>query len=278
MEAVFVANFRVRNWSCDTGSVRSLFLLTVFYFLLTTAFAESSLQSARQAQALLGPDTWSRVIQIENTNAHGVYPRKLYALVFEFSGILWFYTETDGTQSFSLWANRLEQEKADFKPGLLQIDPGFTRYSVVDDTSSPTSRAPRRELPNGCLIESLVAGRNRLGHGDGIRSARLVMYYAKEWRVGHCVLAYETAQGVFVLNPTQDNQARRIGDQWPRDLVDIAQAAWPEGRRSEIKDVRSLNFPLSGTTPSERPVLAALSASNAEAADSSAQVRLPGRG
>lgn len=258
--------------------MRSLFLTVFFVFVATAAPAESSLQSARQAQALLGSDTWSRVIQIENTHAHGVYPRSFYALIFEFSGILWFYTETDGTQSFSLWENRLEQEKADFRPGLLQIDPGFVKYSVIDDTALPVLRTPQRELPNGCLIESLVAGRNRLARGEGIRSTRLVMYYAKDWRAGHCVLAYETAQGVFVLNPTQDNTAHRIGDHWPRDLVVIAQAAWPEGRREQIKGVRSLNFPFSGAARSDSPALAALSSSATPAAAASSTTKSPGRG
>jgi len=236
--------------------VRPIFLLLLFSLLVTGASAESSLRSARQAQALLGPGTWSRVVHIENSNTHGTYPHRLYALVFEFSGILWFYTETNGTQSFSLWTHRLEAEKADFRPGLLAIDPGFTRYSILEDTAPPTSS--RGELPNGCLIESLVAGRDRLTSGGKIRSARLVMYYARERQEGHCVLAYEATDGIFVLDPTREQTARRIGGHWPRDPVELAQAAWPSERRSEIKEARTLDFPLSSALPASPSALAAL--------------------
>ena len=172
-ESAFVAILEGRNWTCDTEPVRSIFLLILFHLLLTPVFADSSLQSARHARALLGADTWSRVIEIENTNRHSVYPRKLYALIFEFSGILWFYTETDGTQSFSLWSNRLELEKADFREGLRQIDPGFIQYSAVEDKDALPLQSGK--LPNGCWIKSFVAGRKQIAQDQSIREARLVM-------------------------------------------------------------------------------------------------------
>src|SRR5438128_6171915 len=95
------------------------------------ARGDSSLDFARRAQALLGPDTWSEVIQIGNASLSSTYPKKLHALVFEFAGLLWFYTDCDGTQSFSLRKNRLAEEKADFAPLLRDIDPGFLRWDVV---------------------------------------------------------------------------------------------------------------------------------------------------
>lgn len=253
--------------------MRSVFLLLVFHLLLTSAFADSSLRAARRAQELLGPDTWSRLIRIENTRARTAYPKTVYAVVFEFTGILWFYTETDGTQSFSLWTNRLNEEKADFREGLRQIDPGFTRYSVVEDETAPPVLSG--ELPNGCFIESLVAGRERLAQNKDISEARLVMYYANDRVAGHCVLAYETGEGVFVIDPTRDDLPRRVGDRWPKDPVQVAQAAWPEGSRRRIRQVRELGFPLSTASLRDQSKLAALST---PASERDLTLSAPGRG
>lgn len=261
-EAAFVANPTDRNRTCDTEAVRSVFLYILFHFLLASAFADSGLQAARRAQELLGPETWSRLVRIENTRIRNAYPKTLYAVVFEFAGILWFYTESDGTQSFSLWANRLNEEKANFREGLRQIDPGFSKYSIVEDNGA--SPVLTGELPNGCFIESLVAGRERLAQSNDINQARLVMYYANDRVAGHCVLAYETGQGIFVLDPTRDKAPHRVGDHWPRDPVQIARAAWPEGSRRQIRQARELGFPLTLARSSDRIRLAGLSAATSE--------------
>lgn len=60
--------------------------------------------SALAARAQLGEGIWSRTVRIENRSDDGRYPARLHALVFEFDGRLWFYTDMDGTQSFSLHA------------------------------------------------------------------------------------------------------------------------------------------------------------------------------
>jgi len=106
--------------------VRALARRLVLLLLATASLrAGDSLAHARQARALLGPAFWSCVLRIENETRGGAYAPMLHALVFEFAGRLWFYTDANGTQSFSLHRGRLAEEKADFGPLLRDIEPGF---------------------------------------------------------------------------------------------------------------------------------------------------------
>ena len=114
--------------------MKRIFSFASFWFLSVTvllAGERADLTNARSAQAILGADVWSQVIRIENTGSTKKYPRTVHALVFEVAGILWFYQDGEGTQSFSLHRGRLEAEKADFAPLLADIHPGFTRWTVV---------------------------------------------------------------------------------------------------------------------------------------------------
>ena len=63
----------------------------------TAVLRGDPLDHAQRARAMLGAGIWSRVIRIENVSAGSRYPATVYALVFELSGILWFYTDIDGT-------------------------------------------------------------------------------------------------------------------------------------------------------------------------------------
>src|SRR5262249_48543801 len=126
--------------------------------VVATGRAETSLENAFRAQALLGPEVWSQVIAVQNDSRGGVYPRTVHALVFELAGILWFYADVNGTQSFSLRYGQLEAEKADFGALLHAVDPGFVRWVQVEaQPKNPGDH--RRPLPNGCFIESVVAWR-----------------------------------------------------------------------------------------------------------------------
>lgn len=188
----------------------------------------ASLENARRAQALLGPETWSRVICVENTAAHSVYPATIHALVFEEAGLLWFYTDTDGTQSFSLYAGRLEEEKSDFTPLLHGIDPGFTAYSILPDTRAEYSVAGGGGmLPNGCFVESLAALQDRVRQGERIDRARLLSCYVDTpgGRRGHTVLTYETPRGLFLLDPARSLQPRAVPREWADDALALAGAA-----------------------------------------------------
>jgi hypothetical protein len=178
-------------------------LLVAWFMVAAVAAAgePSSLENARRAQALLGADVWSQVISVENTGSTARYPRTVHALVFELIGILWFYTDVDGTQSFSMHRGRLAQDKADFAPLLHDINPGFKTWTVVpgDAAAGVGDHGPLR---NGCFVESVANLRQSLLVGDDVRSPQLLSYYTGgRGRSGHTVLTYKTAKGVTVVDP-----------------------------------------------------------------------------
>ncbi|HUR58333.1 MAG TPA: hypothetical protein VM029_11525 [Opitutaceae bacterium] len=192
-----------------------MFNLARFVLLLllaaTSGRAASSLEHARRAQALLGSDVWSQVLRIENASRGGRYPHTVHALVFELAGLLWFYTDSNGTQSFSLHRDRVAEEKADFAPLLHDIEPGFARWSVVTGPP-PRISHPRPPLPNACFIESVAALRARLTANAPARNARLLSYYTgtRTGTNGHTVLAYENGNVVEILDPAQPGRVFRF--------------------------------------------------------------------
>ncbi|MBL9185982.1 MAG: hypothetical protein JNK23_00750 [Opitutaceae bacterium] len=171
-------------------------------FAVSWLRAATPLDNARHAQALLGPGIWSQLIEIENVAPGSRYPAVVHALVFEFVGILWFYTDADGTQSFSTHRDNLAAEKADFAPLLRDIDPGFKRWRVLPMSPAAPPEAGR-PLQNGCFIESLAIARARVLAGRPLRAARLLSYYMNEGatRIGHTVLIHETGGRVEVFDP-----------------------------------------------------------------------------
>lgn len=187
---------------------------SILLFLLLGAMplhAQTSLENAAHARSLLGPAVWSKIIRIENDSRLGRYPRVVHALVFELCGVLWFYTDSDGTQSFSLHRDRIEEEKADFAPLLRDIDHGFRCWSEV---TSPLSESARGGawLRNGCFIESVSLWRRRLAAGMPAASPRLVSYYMDTpgGRLGHTVLAYEMAGQIEVVDPLCPDERRIV--------------------------------------------------------------------
>lgn len=174
-------------------------LLLVFATVLRADF---SLDQARRAQSLLGPDLWSQIVRIDNDARPSRYPRRLHALVFELAGILWFYTAADGTQSFSLHVGRLAEEKADFGPLLRDIEPGFGRWSIVPPESGP-KRGAAEGLKNGCFVESIAELRARLARGERMERPRLLSYYAQtsDGAKGHTVLTFGVGDHVRVYDP-----------------------------------------------------------------------------
>ena len=183
--------------------------------------ADVSLETARRAQALLGPGVWSQVIRVENDAHPSRYTRELHALVFELAGVLWFYTDTDGTQSFSLRRGRLAEEKADFAPLLRDIEPGFVRWSVA-----PDGEATPGKLPNGCFIESVATLRARLERGEAVASAQLLSYYidATDGRHGHTVLSFATSHGVEVIDPDRPRHPLRYSASEATGALQLARA------------------------------------------------------
>jgi hypothetical protein len=220
-------------------------LLILLLLAATLGRAASSLEHARHAQALLGSDVWSQVIRIENESRGDRYPRTVHALVFELAGILWFYTDADGTQSFSLRQDRLAEEKADFAPLLRDIEPGFVRWSVV---AGPALKTPARgaDLPHGCFIKSVAQLRARLATNAPARNARLLSYYIETRRGtrGHTVLAYETGDAVEVFDPAQPRGVFRFPLEASADALALARKIdGPDVARARVLPVN-----LSATT------------------------------
>ncbi len=203
-----------------SSSVRWLAALLLVVVALR---ADDALRDARRAQALLGPEIWSRVLRIDNDSWASPYPRVVHALVFEFSGVLWFYTAAEGTQSLSLYRHETAADKASLGPLLLEIDRGFRRWRELA-TEPPRGRIAHGVLRNGCFIESIVALRARLALGRDAAQPQLLAYYA-EGRLplrGHTVLAFVSASRVGVLDPAGNGTERWFDGAALRDPLALA--------------------------------------------------------
>ncbi|HZZ18500.1 MAG TPA: hypothetical protein VFE25_03980, partial [Opitutaceae bacterium] len=198
-----------------------LLLAVILWAAPGLAAAESAgLADAVAARSLLGPDTWCRIVRIENSAPRGLfhrfdYPRVVYATVFELSGILWFYTPTDGTQSLSLTTRTVERDERD--PGALfaALYPGFTRWMWADQAALPESQ---KRPANACFVESVACLQSRLRRGAETTSPRLLSYYVNTsaGRLGHTVLVYGTSRGLAAIDPGRSPDPvaipRQIGD------------------------------------------------------------------
>lgn len=208
---------------------RFLALAALIFSLLSPALranakSTAALAHARQAQAMLGADVWSQVIRVENDGKAKHYPRVVYALVFELADILWFYTDTDGTQSFSQHRGMLAEEKANYAPLLRGIDPGFAKWTVVDDrTPLATDAAP---IPNGCFIESVVALRDRLLKGGEAVRPQLLSYYieTRSGLQGHTVLSYEANGVIEVVDSAQEGKRFTFSSALGTDALKLARS------------------------------------------------------
>lgn len=164
------------------------------------------LEDAVAARAILGGENWARIVRIENSRPsavwrRGPYPRTVYALVFELSGILWFYTDVDGTQSLSLTRGTVARDEANPGPLFKAIDPGFTSWSWVEP---PQRRVPATVRPrNACFEESVGALNRRLAAGGEAATPSLLSYYVDTpgGRLGHTVLLFRTTAGLSAVDP-----------------------------------------------------------------------------
>jgi hypothetical protein len=196
--------------------MRRLLLAALLLGIPWVASASEGLSSALAARALLGPSVWSRVVRIENTESRqefrrSPYPREVFALVFELSGLLWFYTDSNGTQSLSLRSGSLGIDKAEPGPLFLAIDRGFTRWSWVDDAAA-LRRQPPEAPPNACFIESVAALFRKVAGGGEAAEPRLLSYYVDTpsgWR-GHTVLVFKDRDGLAALDPEFSERPVRL--------------------------------------------------------------------
>ena len=228
-------------------------------FLPAVLCAAGPLENVRRARALVGAEVWSRIIRIENTNKRSVYPRVTVALVFEFGGILWFYTDTDGTQSFSLRKNNLAAEKAGFGPLLRDIEPGFSSYTILPDNPPFTRQFERTEAPpNACFLESVAELRKLSTRGELVLSARLLSYYIKksDGLLGHTVLTYKTPRGTFVVDPLVSARPTEVKRGNEGDALSLARALRPDQAVAQARWVPtgfSSTAPLAVSATTARP-------------------------
>lgn len=204
-----------------------LFLLLIGLFSPSLCPAKSAaLENVRTAQALLGPAIWSRIILIHPEHGHRGRPnRDVYALIFEFSGILWYY-DFQGTQSFSRHLGDLDREKTDLLPLLRDVDPTFSRFEIVENASRSDATARPGSIVNGCFIESITALHDRLRAGERIERARLLSYYQDIYGsiVGHTVLAFETPDGAYMIDPQLGPKPTRIARTLYEDPSQVARS------------------------------------------------------
>jgi len=229
---------------------RRLLILLLF---TAAAMGQTALRQVQQARALLGGDVWARVLRVDNTARHGVYPATTYALVFEFNGILWFYTPYDGTQSLSIYRGRLERDKNDFMPLLCDIDRGFAHYAVVPEITDEWLR-PAKKPPNACFIESLVALRQQTARGEVMRAALLAYYYGPNGRIGHTVLTYETRDGFYVIDSANSARPAAIDRRLAADAMALATVVHPGVRAARA---RLLPVDLTAGHPAPVPAMVA---------------------
>lgn len=189
----------------------------VLAFLAATSAAARTpdgLADAQAARALLGPDVWARVVRIDNAGERGLerrsgYARDVYGLVFELSGILWFYCDTDGTQSLSLRRGTLAADKADPGPLFRALSGRFGAWAWVDVQPGSFRRGP---LPNGCLVECLGLLARRIAAGGDVASPRLLSYYVDtpSGPLGHTVLLFADRGGLAVVEPDRPDRVVRV--------------------------------------------------------------------
>jgi len=220
--------------------------------LLAGSGAEASLPQARQAREMLGPDAWARVLRITNTNPRSPYPAEVYATVFEFNGILWFYTATDGTQSLSLHLGRLQRDKDDLQPLLAAIDPGFVRHEHLSDFGPRFAVLPP-PLPKGCFVNCLAALRELLESDAPVTQEALLNYYFETGgrTYGHTVLVYATPDGVYFVDHDLSPRPRMLSVKLPvGDAMGTARAVQAAGGgRARMVSARWVGRPLVAPRP-----------------------------
>lgn len=206
----------------------------------------SALENVQRARTLLGPDVWSRIVRVENVARSTTYPRTVYALIFETSGILWFYTDVNGTQSLSLHRHNLAAEKANLMPLLQKIEPGFVRFEIV--ASGAARLKESASIPNGCMIESLAAARKLIDEGVEVKRATLLSFYFNVNRTihGHTLLGYESDEGAFLLDPADPARRIYVGDHLPDEPMVLASKLDRPG--VSIFKARTLSIPLPRST------------------------------
>ena len=257
------------------GSMIKRLVLLVFVGFLVSAPATARSgalkmsnheRSVRQAVSMLGTDTWAQVIRIKNRRPGGAYRREVWASVFEFNDILWFYTPAEGTQSLSLYRGKTEEDKANLLPLLQAVHSGFVGFDVPQQPDSKNEGNSYPKLDNGCFVESLHALGTLVAAGEFVTDARLLLYYSEDRGrvVGHTGLYASTAGGQLFWDPEHPEDWRRITIETEGKAMSVARKVAVARMRSGLKSARWLPVDRIGSRRSE--LLAAVSPGPAESA------------
>lgn len=201
-------------------------------------------RDAHQAATMMAEQGWATVIEIDNTRPNRVYGRKVFATVFEFNEILWFYFPREGTQSLSLYRGRTAEDRDSLGELLREIHPGFGafRTSVGPDEPVPATDGRWAPLRNGCLVESVHELRRLQARGMLLTEARLLMYYVREGvrRMGHTVLVYATPAGRFGWDPARPDADVPLRSEGWNTALQVARSLAPSRVSSRLEEARFL--------------------------------------
>jgi hypothetical protein len=222
-------------------------LLPFVLFLIAAAVARAdALASARTAQALLGPAVWSRVLHLENRSGTARYPIELHALVFELEERLWLYTEFDGTQSLSLYAGHLAQDKANLGPLLRAVLPELNRFTDVTDSLGPREPISQTRdsvwLPSGCFIKCVARLHALQQDASPPDEAGLLAYYVNtlSGRLGHTVLVYRQDGRRYVYDPEGTGAVFLLPKTNSNEPLALARAIYPSKQNQTPSQARML--------------------------------------
>lgn len=210
--------------------------------LLTASLHAGTLETAFQARAMLGPGVWSRVLRIENEKAGrgSRYPAEFHGLVVAFEGILWFYSEIDGTQTLSRQRGRLEADQADLGPLLRAVEPGLARFEEVTDR--PPAHVPAGPPPLTCFFGSVARWQQLQQEPGPPARARLLAYYPWAERQGHMVLEYWRDGRRYVFDPEKPADERELPVRLAEDPLKVAQALFVPWHKNRPTRATHLNL------------------------------------
>lgn len=193
-----------------------------------TSVRADSRESAFWGKELLGPDTWSRVLKIENAAPTVRYPAQFYALVFEFEGVLWFYTESDGTQSLSQQVGQVRTDKQNYLALARGLHAGFTRVTDGACDQPPLTALVDNKLPRGCFLYCMLNWRRLETFGAPARG-QLLTYYINTptGSRGHTVLLYRYGKKHFLFDPADTELERTLLTPPPEDPLEAANVFAP---------------------------------------------------
>lgn len=187
------------------------------------AACADSRESAFWGKELLGPDTWSRVVLVENAEPIVRFPSRFYGLVFEFEGVLWFYTESDGTQSLSQQFGQIRADKKNYLSLVRELHHGFARITDAASDEPPLASLLDNTLPRGCFLYCLLNWR-RLEKLGAPSRAQLLTYYvnAVDGPRGHTLLLYQYGKKHYLYDPADTELERPLLTPPPDDPLDAA--------------------------------------------------------